>query len=242
MPWPLLTSPLPVITNAPVAEATPASASLPVVETFHSLQGEGLHAGRSAFFIRLAGCTVGCAWCDTKHSWPEIAHPQRTLSALAAEARAAEEAGAAFVVITGGEPLHHDLAPLCSALRQAIPSAARGDTGAGGGLPRPWALHLETSGVDPLSGRFDWITLSPKRHRPPREELLAACQELKVVVEGEADLAFAEAMALQAAQAPALLLQPAWDSPRGQELAIAFVRRHPAWRLSLQTHKWLGMR
>jgi 7-carboxy-7-deazaguanine synthase len=103
-----------------------------VVETFHSLQGEGLHAGRSALFIRLGGCRVGCSWCDTKHSWPEAAHPQRPLAALAAEAAAAAAAGAAFVVITGGEPLHHNLTPLCTALEPA-------------GLP----LHLETSGVDP---------------------------------------------------------------------------------------------
>jgi organic radical activating enzyme len=110
-------------------------------------------------------------------------------------------------------------------------------------------LHLETSGVDPLSGQFDWITLSPKRHRPPSEPMLAACHELKVVVEGEADLAFAEAMAgralalrRQAGGPPALLLQPAWEHPDAQPLAIAYVRSHPAWRLSLQSHKWLGVR
>jgi len=257
------------------------ASGLPIVETFHSLQGEGLHAGRSAFFIRLAGCTVGCSWCDTKHSWPAAVHPHCTLSALTVEARQAAAAGAAFVVITGGEPLHHDLDGLCTALRQA--SRSEGGNGADGGLPAgqaqqtglplPLPLHLETSGVDPLSGQFDWITLSPKRHRPPTEQLLAACHELKVVVEGEADLAFAEAMAgralalrhqagtpLGASAAamaavaesdtdrqrlpapPALLLQPAWESAQGQELAINYVRSHPAWRLSLQGHKWLGVR
>jgi organic radical activating enzyme len=201
---------------------------LPVVETFHSLQGEGLHTGRSAFFVRLAGCTVGCSWCDTKVSWPAGAHPQRPLADLAAEARAAAEAGAAFAVISGGEPLHHNLDPLCRALAPA-------------GLP----LHLETSGVDPLSGAFHWITLSPKPHRPPTPELLAACHELKLVVHEPSDLAFAEAMAAAAADAgnrPALLLQPGWDSPAGSQLAVAYVRSHPAWRLSLQSHKWLGVR
>ncbi|MCX5939638.1 MAG: 7-carboxy-7-deazaguanine synthase QueE [Cyanobium sp. LacPavin_0818_WC50_MAG_67_9] len=206
-------------------------ADLPVVETFHSLQGEGLHAGRSAFFIRLGGCSVGCSWCDTKHSWPAAVHPQHALTALATEAEAAAEAGAAFVVITGGEPLHHDLGPLCQALELS-------------GLP----LHLETSGVDPLSGRFAWITLSPKRHRPPTTALLAACHELKVVVHEAADLAFAAAMAAQAHAArhdspgPELLLQPGWDSPSGQALAIDYVRCHPRWRLSLQSHKLLGVR
>jgi len=204
-------------------------ASLPVVETFHSLQGEGIHAGRSAFFIRLGGCTVGCSWCDTKHSWPAAPHPQRQLDALAGEAQAAVAAGAAFVVITGGEPLHHDLGPLCTALQElAVP------------------LHLETSGVDPLSGAFAWITLSPKRHRPPTVELLAACHELKVVVNEAADLVFAEAMARAAGSGggapPELLLQPAWGSTAGQDLALAHVRRHRQWRLSLQTHKWLQIR
>jgi 7-carboxy-7-deazaguanine synthase len=214
------------------------SPHLPVVETFHSLQGEGIHAGRSAFFIRLAGCGVGCSWCDTKHSWPEASHPQLAVIELARQGRAAVAAGAAFVVITGGEPLHHNLNDLCGALRAGIKSPT--------GAPVP--LHLETSGVDPLSGCFDWITLSPKSHRPPTTELLASCHELKVVVHGAADLAFAEAMAaaakgLRAAgNQPALLLQPGWDSQSGQALATAHVLRHPQWRLSLQSHKWLGLR
>lgn len=220
---------------APVSlQAGPTT--LPVVEMFHSLQGEGLHCGRSAFFLRLAGCDVGCSWCDTKHSWPELPHPRRKLSELALEARRARDQGAAFVVVTGGEPLQHDLDPLCHALADVGP------------------LHLETSGVYPLSGRFDWITLSPKRHAPPRPEFLARCQELKVVVSEAADLVFAETMAAASAaggseeprvfadQGPYLLLQPAWDNPQGLALAIDHVRSHDAWRLSLQSHKWLGLR
>ena len=216
------------------------SQSLPVVETFHSLQGEGLHAGRSAFFIRLAGCSVGCSWCDTKHSWPEATHPHQSLSALGRSAAGAVAAGAGFVVITGGEPLHHHLTGLCGALRAAIEGAI--------GAPVP--LHLETSGVDPLTGSFDWITLSPKRHNPPTHELLAACHELKVVVQGVHDLAFANAMAEAAAHwrsgtaepMPELFLQPGHDCLHGQRLAIDFVKTHPRWRLSLQTHKLLGVR
>ena len=202
------------------------SRRLPVVETFHSLQGEGHHAGRSAFFIRLAGCTVGCPWCDTKHSWPAQGHPELPINALADAAQMAAEAGASFVVITGGEPLHHDLQPLTQALDARC------------GLP----LHLETSGVDPLSGRFDWITLSPKRHRPPRQELLQACHELKVVVHAPEDLCFADAMG-QAGPTEALhYLQPGWNSPEGKQLAIEHVLHNRAWRLSLQAHKWLGVR
>ena len=219
----MATLPLPPGAEPPQPPAAAPVATLPVVETFHSLQGEGLHAGRSAFFLRLAGCDVGCSWCDTKHSWPETMHPRHSLTDLARQSRHAAENGAAFVVITGGEPLQHDLDPLCQVLA--------------GGLP----LHLETSGVHRLSGRFDWITLSPKRHRPPTPELLSACHELKVVVHDAHDLRFAEEMAAAAAAAQ-LLLQPGWHCPEGQALAVAFVRRHPAWRLSLQSHKWLGVR
>ena len=200
-------------------------ATLPVVETFHSLQGEGHHSGRSAFFIRLAGCSVGCRWCDTKQSWPEGVHPHRSVDDLADAALTAVTSGACFTVITGGEPLHHDLGPLTTALNRTR---------------RP--LHLETSGVDPLSGQFDWITLSPKRHRPPRTELLRRCHELKVVVHSPEDLAFAEEMASQTARQAELLLQPGWDSDRGRDLSLEHVRHQPGWRLSLQTHKWLGVR
>lgn len=212
------------------ADCRSASLTLPVVETFHSLQGEGLHAGLSAFFIRLGGCQVGCSWCDTKQSWPLERQPQQTVAELVDSTRLAAAAGAAFTVITGGEPLHHDLTLLCAALR---------DTTA---LP----LHLETSGVDRLSGSFDWITLSPKPHRPPTAELLNSCHELKVVVHSAADIDFAEAMAAAAAAgrqaAPVLLLQPGWGSSEGQRISIAHVRSNPRWRLSLQTHKWLAIR
>ncbi|NDD44974.1 MAG: 7-carboxy-7-deazaguanine synthase QueE [Synechococcaceae bacterium WB9_4xC_028] len=201
------------------------SQQLPVVETFHSLQGEGLHAGRSALFIRLGGCTVGCAWCDTKHSWPADSHPSRSVESLAKEAASAARDGAAFAVITGGEPLHHNLDALTAAIRSACT------------LP----VHLETSGVDPLSGSPDWITLSPKRHRPPRPELLSHCHELKVIVHEPADLLFAEVVSAQAPQAH-WLLQPGWESSEGQQLAVDQARSNSRWRLSLQSHKWLGVR
>ena len=202
------------------------SQRLPVVETFHSLQGEGHHAGRSAFFIRLAGCTVGCPWCDTKHSWPADQHPSVALETLAQQALNAQKSGAAFVVITGGEPLHHDLGPLTQVLDQHVD------------MP----IHLESSGVDPLSGRFDWITLSPKRHHPPRADLLKACNELKVVVHGPEDISFAVAMEAQCQEETQRLLQPGWESTTGEQLALQHVREHAKWRLSLQSHKWLGIR
>ena len=195
------------------------------METFHSLQGEGLHTGRSAFFIRLAGCDVGCQWCDTKHSWPADSHPKRLVKDLAIEATAAAETGAAFVVITGGEPLHHNLDELTAAIRTSCSQP----------------VHLETSGVDRLSGTPDWITLSPKRHKPPRPDVVQACHELKVVVHEPADLLFAEVVATQAPQAN-WLLQPGWDCEAGLELAVDKVRQDQRWRLSMQSHKWLGVR
>ena len=199
--------------------------TLPVVETFHSLQGEGHHCGRSAFFIRLGGCKVGCPWCDTKHSWPLENHPRKSIDSLAQEAAKSADRGADFTVITGGEPLHNDLSGLTKLLA---------DHGT--------ETHLETSGVDALSGSPDWITLSPKRHAPPRRELLQRCNELKVIVHDTGDLMFAEEMAAKTSPGTVLLLQPGWQSDEGLRLSIEHVRSHPRWRLGLQTHKWLGLR
>ena len=144
---------------------------------------------------------------------------------LATEATAAAKTGAAFVVITGGEPLHHNLDALTAAMRSRCSQP----------------VHLETSGVDQLSGAPDWITLSPKRHKPPRAEVVQACHELKVVVHEPADLLFAEVVAAQAPHAH-WLLQPGWESEKGQQLAIEFAKTNTNWRLSLQSHKWLNVR
>ena len=209
--------------------------SLPVVECFHSLQGEGEHAGRSAYFIRLASCKVGCPWCDTKDSWNSELHPQQSLIDLSIGTAKAQKEGAAFVVITGGEPLHHNLDRLCEEIRKYTLNL--GETS----IP----IHLETSGVDMLSGNPDWITLSPKRHSPPRLENLLSCQELKVVIQNAEDLHFAKKMAdlikNNGKSKPQLFLQAGWKNEEGQELAIKYVKTHPDWRLSMQTHKWLGV-
>ena len=198
---------------------------LPVVETFHSIQGEGIHTGRGAFFIRLAGCNVGCNWCDTKQSWRSDLHPKHNVDDLANEAAIAEKSGAAIIVITGGEPLNHNLDRLTTAIRTRCK------------LP----IHVETSGVDAISGQPDWITLSPKRHKPPRIDLLSTCDELKVVIHDEEDLEFAKNCAKQALKA-IWLLQPGWGNAKGQEIAILHAQSQPKWRLSLQNHKWLKVR
>ena len=209
--------------------------SLPVVECFHSLQGEGEHAGRSAYFIRLASCKVGCPWCDTKDSWNSELHPQQSLIDLSTQTAKAQEEGAAFVVITGGEPLHHNLDDLCREIRKSTLNLEK----------KSIPIHLETSGVDMLSGKPDWITLSPKRHSPPRLDNLLSCQELKVVIQNAEDLVFAKTMAdlikNNGKIKPQLFLQAGWENEEGQTLAVKFVKNNPDWRLSMQTHKWLGV-
>ena len=211
------------------------ASSLPVVECFHSLQGEGEHAGRSAYFIRLASCKVGCPWCDTKDSWNSELHPQQSLIDLSTQTAKAQEEGAAFVVITGGEPLHHNLDDLCKEIRKSTLNLEK----------KSIPIHLETSGVDMLSGKPDWITLSPKRHSPPRLDNLLSCQELKVVIQNAEDLLFAKTMADLITNngkiKPQLFLQAGWENEEGQTLAIKFVKNNPDWRLSMQTHKWLGV-
>ncbi|MEE3717298.1 7-carboxy-7-deazaguanine synthase QueE [Tumidithrix elongata RA019] len=202
--------------------------SLPVVEMFHSVQGEGVWLGTNAFFIRLAGCDVGCPWCDTKISWNAKRHPQRSISDLVAEA---VKASPWMVVITGGEPLMHDLTALSAALKEQ-------------GL----RVHLETSGAHPFTGAFDWVTFSPKQFKPPHASIYSHVNELKVVVKSPEDLVWAEQNAQQLS--PNMnqhnqymqYLQPEWDTPSSKDLILQYVLQHPQWRVSLQMHKFLGVR
>lgn len=194
----------------------------PVVETFHSIQGEGSWTGVNAFFIRLGGCNVYCSWCDTKESWNPKLHPQGTVSSLVAEAAATSPA---IVVITGGEPLMHDLTPLTDALRSRY-------------LP----VHLETSGAHPFSGSFDWVTLSPKTFKPPHPSVYPHADELKVVVAHPQDLEWASQEALKVKDSVVKYLQPEWNTPSSFNLVFAYILQHPSWRLSLQTHKFLEVK
>jgi 7-carboxy-7-deazaguanine synthase len=195
---------------------------LPIVEMFHSIQGEGAWAGTNAFFIRLAGCDVGCSWCDTKQSWNAKQHPLRAIEDLVV---AAQVVNPRLVVITGGEPLMHNLTELTDALHSA-------------------GLHvcLETSGAHPMSGTFDWVTLSPKRHRPPHGSVVAQARELKVVIQDTADLQWAEAQAAQVDRNTLKFLQAEWNTPASQDLVFNYVLAHPEWLISIQTHKYLDIR
>ena len=214
---------------------------LPVVETFHSLQGEGFHSGKSAFFIRLAGCSVGCSWCDTKKSWNSKKYPLKSIDELSIEIQNAKENGASFLVITGGEPLHHNLELFCKKIKQTNKSVA---------------IHLETSGVNELSGAYDWITLSPKRHSPPTNDLLKLCNEVKIIINDEEDIIFAKTIKnkifeinnqmkkneFNKLSKKNYFIQPSWDNKNGFALAMEFAKTNPDWSLSLQTHKYLKIK
>lgn len=194
----------------------------PVVETFHSVQGEGAWTGVNAFFIRLGGCDVHCPWCDTKQSWEMLHHPLQAVAELVSAACAMNPK---IVVITGGEPLMHDLLPLTQGLRSV-------------GLP----VHLETSGAHPFSGHFDWVTFSPKRFKLPHESIYDRVNELKVVIVQPKDLEWAEQYAAQVPATTLKYLQPEWGTPTSQALVFNYVLHSPEWRISLQTHKFLSIR
>lgn len=194
----------------------------PLMEDFYTIQGEGTHSGRPAYFIRTAGCDVNCWWCDVKESWDEEDHPRESVEDIV---RRAEESGAEFVVITGGEPLLHDLDPLTFQLKQA-------------GM----RVHIETSGSSPISGYLDWITLSPKRFKEPLDDIFPFVDELKVVVLTAKDLEWAEQNAEKCPENTKLLLQPEWEKEGAVDLIVEYVKKNPEWGISLQTHKFMGVR
>lgn len=197
-------------------------AVLPVMEHFYTLQGEGVHTGKAAYFIRLGGCDVGCVWCDVKDSWDNGKHPLWTIDDLV---NTVKQTPAQIVVITGGEPLMHDLTSLTKALHSA-------------GL----RIHIETSGSSPLSGELDWITLSPKKFKAPLPEVLPVANELKIVVFNRSDFAWAENWAAKVSAECKLFLQPEWSKAEQLTPAIVdYIKAHPQWQLSLQTHKYINV-
>lgn len=196
--------------------------TLPVMEDFYTIQGEGAHTGRPAYFIRTAGCDVNCWWCDVQESWDESKHPVLKVGDIV---KRAQISGAEFAVITGGEPLLHDLDSLTLRLKQA-------------GLK----THIETSGSSPLSGYLDWITLSPKRFKEPLDDIFPYVDELKVVVLKNKDIEWAEKNAEKCLENTRLLLQPEWETPSSMDLIVDYVKENPQWGISLQTHKFLGVR
>jgi organic radical activating enzyme len=197
------------------------SSQLPLVEEFYTLQGEGFHTGRAAWFIRLGGCDVGCSWCDAKETWNPRTHPPVAVDEIVR--RASENNPAKAVVVTGGEPLIYPLDELCEKLHTA-------------GIE----IFLETSGSHPFSGTWDWVCLSPKRRQPPLPEAWARADELKVIIETAADLEWAEECAAKLRPTTKLFMQPEWS--RREEmmpLIVDYIKQNPRWRSSLQSHKYM---
>jgi len=187
---------------------------------FYSLQGEGFHQGRAAFFIRLAGCDVGCVWCDVKESWDASKHPVLTIEEIV---NAAKAHPGRLAIVTGGEPLLYNLDALTTALKEA-----------------GFETNIETSGSSPMSGNWDWICLSPKKFKAPLEENIALSSELKVVIFNKHDFEWAETYAKQVSPSCKLYLQPEWDkSAQITPLVIDYIKDHPQWELSAQLHKYI---
>lgn len=200
------------------------------MEQFYTLQGEGFHQGRAAYFIRLGGCDVGCVWCDVKESWDEDKHPRYKVQEIvnAALNNVSDQSSTIhhqIIVITGGEPLMHDLDELTTALRAA-----------------GFRTHIETSGAHPLSGAWDWICLSPKKFKAPLEDILPKANELKIVVFNKHDFTWAEEYAAKVSPSCKLYLQPEWDKSKEiTPLIIDYIKQHPQWELSLQIHKYINV-
>ncbi len=195
---------------------------LPVMEQFLTLQGEGRFAGHAAYFIRLGGCDVGCVWCDVKESWDMDKHPRIAVEALVGHAA---ESGATIAVITGGEPLMHDLGLLTTELKK-----------------KNIRTHIETSGAHEVSGTWDWITFSPKKFKAPLNDTIVCANELKVVIYNKSDFEWAEKFATQVSSNCLLYMQPEWSrSAEMNPLIVEYIKSHPQWALSLQTHKYLDI-
>jgi 7-carboxy-7-deazaguanine synthase len=202
--------------------AIPVGECLPLMEHFYTLQGEGHHAGSAAYFLRLGGCDVGCRWCDVKESWDSTKHPLVSVSQMVEWVNAS---GAHHVVLTGGEPTMHPLGILITALRAA------GKT-----------VWMETAGTSPMTMRPDWVCLSPKKFKAPLLPWLQTADEFKLVVFHPSDLEWALQFISELPVHCKKFVQPEWEK-REQilPLLIDWVKAHPDWRLSLQTHKYLDI-
>ena len=195
---------------------------LPVMEAFYTIQGEGMHSGSAAYFIRLGGCDVGCVWCDVKDSWDAGKWPVLAIEEIVG---AALEYPGRLVVITGGEPLMYDLGPLTALLHE-----------------KGFKIHIETSGVYPVTGNFEWICFSPKKFKNPHPDIYDLADELKVVIYHKSDFGFAEEHAQKVKDSCKKLLQPEWGKRESMTAQIInYVKSRPNWKISLQTHKFMDI-
>lgn len=210
------------IAGSSTKELVALGLQLPVMEAFYTIQGEGRFTGHPAYFIRLGGCDVGCVWCDVKESWEAAKWPVLTIEQIVEDAL---EHPGRLVVITGGEPLMYNLDPLTKLLK------ANGFT-----------TNIETSGAHPFSGDFDWVCFSPKKFKKPHNSIYKKADELKVVIFNRSDFSFADQHAALVSPLCELRLQPEWSkSDRLTPEVIEYVKNHPNWKISLQTHKFMDI-
>jgi len=197
-----------------------SKASFPVMESFYSIQGEGTHSGKPSYFIRLAGCDVNCDWCDVKDSWDIDSSQYKSIDEITNEIK---KFSTDLVIITGGEPLMHNLTDLTSALKKLGKK-----------------IHIETSGTHPVSGYFDWICFSPKKFKKPLDEFFKISNELKIIISKDSDFRWAEYLLGQIKNKPELILQAEWSkSEIINPKILDYIKLNPKWRISLQTHKYL---
>ena len=195
---------------------------LPLMESFYTIQGEGYFSGQSAHFLRIGGCDVGCHWCDVKESWDPKIHPLTRIENIILEIAKSK---INTVVITGGEPLMWNLKKLTSGLKKYVEN-----------------IHLETSGAYPISGKFDWICLSPKKTKPPLDEILFKANEFKVIINNKHDFIWAENLSKKLPNSCKLYLQPEWSKKNDiMPTVISYVKENPKWIISLQTHKYMNI-
>jgi 7-carboxy-7-deazaguanine synthase len=195
---------------------------LPILEEFYSLQGEGYHTGKAAYFARIGGCDVGCHWCDVKESWNAASCPPVPADQIIHHASLYP---AKAVVVTGGEPLLYNLGYLTDGLHKK-------------GL----TTYLETSGSGPLTGTWDWICLSPKKDAPPLAEIYSKAHEVKVIISESVDFQWAEENAALVSPGCILYLQPEWSVRESMiPLIVHYIQTHPKWKISLQSHKYMGI-
>jgi organic radical activating enzyme len=195
---------------------------LPLMEEFYTIQGEGFHSGKAAYFIRVGGCDVGCHWCDVKESWDAALHPlTRTDQIVENASRFPGKA----VVITGGEPSMYNLEYITKELKQ-----------------KGIQTFIETSGAYKLTGEWDWVCLSPKKTSPPTQENYPLASELKIIVHNKNDFEWAEKHAAMVSPECKLFLQPEWSKAKEMmPLIVDYVMEHPKWNVSLQTHKYMNI-
>lgn len=192
------------------------------MESFYTLQGEGFHQGKAAYFIRLAGCDVGCVWCDVKESWDKDLYPLQSVEEIVSEAK---KYPGKLIVITGGEPTLYNLEQLTKTLQY-----------------EGFATNIETSGSSPLTGSWDWICLSPKKFKPPLPDILHKANELKIIIFNKSDFAWAEKHAALVSPSCKLYLQTEWEkSEIMTPLIVDYVKENPKWQLSMQIHKYINV-